>query len=296
MFAWTEDRVKHLVRFVRAMLERGFSAKHAWEAYAKIYNTTYASAMTLYYRGRKEYGDLPPLEWDEMPEEIRNAEVPQPTRRGRQPSMHVAAPADQATLPKVGEKARVPAATLAVDEDYDVLDLLSRLGKTFRAVGPDVLHALIGLTGLAEKASDCVRAKQVLEENRVLRERVAMLEQTVEALTQQRNELDYKLREIDRIYREKLRELESRLDQQRQAYEALNYIIEEFASLRTIDQVTALKDLRGKLKVETDRFGNVLRVTDEWKKEFERQLEESLKRIMGGNSKTSAPADTAVSA
>ena len=55
--------------------------------------------------------------------------------------------------------------------------------------------------------------------------------------------------------------------------ETVEMFINEFAQLRNLDQITALKDI-AKLKFESDRFGNMVRVVDEWREGFERQLME----------------------
>lgn len=256
VFRWTDERIQHLMRFVRAMQDHGFTAAEAWKRYAKWQGTTESSCMTLYYRGRKKGWDqLPALEWDEIPDEVKALPREEPAPEEERPTVATSG-----------------------GEQVDVLDVLGRLGQVAPKVGLDLGPVFLTLAQLAERAVEA-------RESQALRQHVAALEARLEeserekaALRERVHDLTHHCAQLETIMRQRLDELDKQLARNKEAYDAVSYVVDEFTSMRGIEALTSLKSLRQKIKVETDKFGNVLRVTDEWKKAFERQLIELMSK------------------
>lgn len=71
-----------------------------------------------------------------------------------------------------------------------------------------------------------------------------------------------------------LDELEHRLEQVKKQQAIVDYIVNEFASIRTIEQVGALKDFTNRFRTEVDKMGVVINRVDEWKEKYAEQLKE----------------------
>lgn len=283
MFRWKEHE-KELVEFVEAATLLGFSKQNALEAWVAKHNyeTTYNSAMVVYYRERKKY--LPqidpasyemPLEDLDLLYKAQKGELNFPTpakessRRDdvteemQSDRVDATEQASEQALEELPEKEVVPQSDLETNKSStdvaqhernnidlnSVIDRIQKLGKDNPQVPQYIAHMSMMLGTLIE------------EERRRIREEETRKFQVA---------FDRLKKDVDRH----IEQVRARLDEQHRAYEALDALVTEFASLRTIDAVTALRDYRNRMVTEVDKFNNVLKVTDQWTVEFENQLKQ----------------------
>lgn len=149
-------------------------------------------------------------------------------------------------------------------EDMNIIDVLSAFAKATKRIdgvdGEGLLKQLAVLATMAVDNSEVGNLRNELFHYHRENRRLA-------------NELEAVRRERD-LLRAKLSEFDEKMEEVRRQQEVVDYIVKEFTSIRTIEQVGALKDYTNRIRVETDRLGNVIRSVDEWKEKFEEQLRE----------------------
>lgn len=174
-------------------------------------------------------------------------------------SIDVSTPTPRPTSPLIAD---VEPISPAEAEEVDIIDALSMFANATRQIeGINGEWLLKQLAVLATMAADHAEVGNLRNKNF--------------QLTRRANNLEGQLRQAHReieILTEKLVGFEKRFQEVKRQQETVEMFINEFAQLRNLDQITALKDISSKLKFESDRFGNVVRVVDEWREGFERQL------------------------
>lgn len=169
--------------------------------------------------------------------------------------------ADMSARPKA-KSIQVEPVAPSQAEDMDILDALTRFAKATQHIeGIDGEKLLKQLSVLATMAAD-------RSEIGNLRNRLYVAERRNERLEHDLRQT----REENEVLRAQLIEFNKKLEEIKQQQEVVNFIVSEFASIRTIEQVGALKDFTNKFRIEVDKLGNVVRSVDEWKEKYAQQL------------------------
>lgn len=146
--------------------------------------------------------------------------------------------------------------------DMDVVDALSKFVQaTSNIDGINAESLLKQLSVMATMAASQSDVGNALNELAFLRKRCERLEKDLR-LTRQENELLI----------EHLTEFELQLSSIKKQQEVVDFVVSEFASIRTIEQVGALKDFTNRFRTEVDRMGMVIKTVDEWKEKYAEQL------------------------
>ncbi len=166
---------------------------------------------------------------------------------------------EKPALPSTPVPAPVPPVEM---QDMDVVDALSKFVQaTSNIDGINAESLLKQLSVMATMAASRSDIGNALNELAFLRKRCERLEKDLR-LTRQKNELLI----------EHLTEFESQLSLIKKQQEVVDFVVSEFASIRTIEQVGALKDFTSRFRTEVDRMGIVIKTVDEWKEKYAEQL------------------------
>jgi hypothetical protein len=150
-------------------------------------------------------------------------------------------------LQKEQEALSVPAKPDNTD-DGTALDVLGVLAKLIKEINPkDLSKDIAEITALQHKCKE--------------------LEKKLSSAKEENHLLKQQLKEITQQFEQWVKQVK---DQQ----EFVNYFVNEFASLRTLDQVTALKAFTNSFRTEVDKMGVVIKMVDEWKERFATQVKE----------------------
>lgn len=259
MFRWKEHK-KDLVEFVEAAILLGFNKRNALEAWVAkhAYQTTYNSAMVVYYRERDNYLNQINPETYEMP--IEDLELLYKAQEGQLESQ-------KAKNSKSKEEPAAKREQVSSETDTDTQSSSRRHPKSDASELEALYKRIQRLAKDNPEVASCVLqvVNTVAQMIEVERERIRAEEaQRFQAA------FDQLKKDVDK----NLEQIHAQLNEQHKAYEALESLMAEFASLRTIDAVTSLRDYRNRMVTEVDKFNNVLKVTDKWAEAFENQLKE----------------------